>query len=237
MIVDEALSVGDAKFQTKCIEKMNEMMSKGTTVLFVSHSIEQINRFCTRAIWLDKGILRMDGKATDVTSTYEAFMKYGETGIEKKTICAEVSEETEIPLCLPEDEDILAAISKVKVKKYELQTFEELEVEVEYEVYVEKINDFLLGVALYTPTRDYIFGPNTYLENIPIPSGFGRHRVKYIVPKIMLLNGIYNIDVGIFNNKGLVIIDYKEGIEQISVKNDYFSEGLIYMEHKWEVVR
>ena len=49
LIVDETLSVGDSKFQIKCIEKMEQIKSKGTTILFVSHAIEQIRRFCDRA--------------------------------------------------------------------------------------------------------------------------------------------------------------------------------------------
>ena len=55
LIVDEALSVGDTRFQVKCIDKMRELQESGTTILFVTHAIEQIKRFCTRAIWIKNG--------------------------------------------------------------------------------------------------------------------------------------------------------------------------------------
>lgn len=53
LIVDEALSVGDTRFQVKCIDKMRELQESGTTILFVTHAIEQIKRFCTKS-YLDK---------------------------------------------------------------------------------------------------------------------------------------------------------------------------------------
>ena len=55
LIVDEILAVGDMRFQMKCITKMKEMMKKGVTILFVSHDINTIKRFCTRAVWLKDG--------------------------------------------------------------------------------------------------------------------------------------------------------------------------------------
>ena len=70
LIVDEILSVGDAAFQAKSEEKMMSMIRGGTTVLFVSHSVEQIRKMCSRALWLDHGALREDGGADAVCSHY-----------------------------------------------------------------------------------------------------------------------------------------------------------------------
>ena len=70
LIVDEILSVGDAAFQEKSRKRMLELMSGGTTVLFVSHSIEQIREMCSRVIWLEQGHIKMMGKADDVCNSY-----------------------------------------------------------------------------------------------------------------------------------------------------------------------
>ena len=70
LIVDEILSVGDAAFQAKSEEKMMRMIQGGTTVLFVSHSVEQIRKMCSRAVWLDRGVLREDGEADAVCAHY-----------------------------------------------------------------------------------------------------------------------------------------------------------------------
>jgi len=70
LIVDEILAVGDADFQEKSKARMMELMGGGTTVLFVSHTIEQIMELCSRVIWLEQGNIVIDGKPDDVCSAY-----------------------------------------------------------------------------------------------------------------------------------------------------------------------
>lgn len=70
LIIDEALSVGDAKFQAKCIKKIENIMESGTTILFVSHDITSVRTLCKRAIWLDNGQVVMDGEVFEVTSQF-----------------------------------------------------------------------------------------------------------------------------------------------------------------------
>ena len=71
LIVDEILAVGDFLFQQKCENRISEMMAGGTTVLIVSHSIEQIERLCSRVIWLDHGVLRRDGVPSEICEEYK----------------------------------------------------------------------------------------------------------------------------------------------------------------------
>lgn len=70
LIVDEILSVGDEAFQKKSHERMMQLMSGGTTVLFVSHNLEQIREMCDRVIWLDQGHIKMIGETIDVCAQY-----------------------------------------------------------------------------------------------------------------------------------------------------------------------
>ena len=72
LIVDEILAVGDYPFRKKCQARMAEMLSGGTTLLYVSHSIEEVRRLCTHAIWLDKGTEVMQG---EISSVCDAFMQ------------------------------------------------------------------------------------------------------------------------------------------------------------------
>jgi len=76
LIVDEALSVGDIKFQIKCINQFKELQNKGLTILFVSHDIFTIRSFCNKAIWIDDGKLKELGDVTEVSANYNEFM-YG----------------------------------------------------------------------------------------------------------------------------------------------------------------
>ena len=75
LIVDEILSVGDYKFRQKCEKRMQELLSGGTTLLYVSHNIDEVKRLCDKAIWIDKGETRMIGNAIDVCNAYMDEMK------------------------------------------------------------------------------------------------------------------------------------------------------------------
>lgn len=70
LIVDEILSVGDYKFRKKCEQRMTEMLNGGTTLLYVSHSIEEVKRLCDHVIWLDKGNVKMIGETDEVCNAY-----------------------------------------------------------------------------------------------------------------------------------------------------------------------
>lgn len=70
LLIDEILAVGDAHFQSKCLEKMKELKSQGKTMVFVSHSIGQVKSFCDRAVWLYNGTKRMDGPTDEVIEEY-----------------------------------------------------------------------------------------------------------------------------------------------------------------------
>lgn len=72
LIADEILGVGDYKFQQKCEERMQKIIDNGATVIFVSHSIEQVKTVCNKAIWLNKGQLVMQG---DVDTVCDKYMK------------------------------------------------------------------------------------------------------------------------------------------------------------------
>lgn len=71
LIVDEVLAVGDFRFQEKCRERMQKMLSGGTTLLFVSHSAEQVRELCKKALWLEHGKIKAYGPADEVCKEYE----------------------------------------------------------------------------------------------------------------------------------------------------------------------
>lgn len=74
LVVDEALSVGDFLFQEKCEKRINELVNeKGTTLLFVSHSIDQVERVCQKALWIEKGKMQMSGPVEEVCEAYRNY--------------------------------------------------------------------------------------------------------------------------------------------------------------------
>lgn len=75
LIVDEILAVGDYKFRQKCEARMKELLGGGTTLLYVSHSIDEVRRLCDHAVWIEKGVERMQGEVNAVCDAYMAEMK------------------------------------------------------------------------------------------------------------------------------------------------------------------
>lgn len=70
LLIDEILAVGDAHFQDKCLKKMQELKANGKTMVFVSHSMSTVEQFCDRSIWINAGLLHMDGDSKTVGDAY-----------------------------------------------------------------------------------------------------------------------------------------------------------------------
>ncbi|HDR7771152.1 teichoic acids export ABC transporter ATP-binding subunit TagH [Bacillus paranthracis] len=107
LIIDEALSVGDQTFADKCLKRMNEFKEQGKTMFFVSHSLGQIKKFCTKALWLEHGQIREYGFIQEVMPKYEQFLKeykemskeeqfeFKEEGMKKRSYLDEAVEQKE----------------------------------------------------------------------------------------------------------------------------------------------
>ena len=78
LMIDEALSAGDAKFKKKAAAKMHELMGSARAMFIVSHSMPSIKEMCNRAIWLHKGQLRLEGEVDEVIAAYTTFLEIGE---------------------------------------------------------------------------------------------------------------------------------------------------------------
>jgi len=224
LIVDEALSVGDIRFQMKCLARIEALRARGATILFVSHSMEQIKRFCQTAIWMEGGRVKLHGEASFVADRFrdheigrdsEALLDAAHTGVPQG--------------------DVPAFIETVSLSRDFMAPFEPVTVDISYCIRDESIQGFLLGVAIKGLDGQHIFGPNTHLERVEIPSKKGSHRVSYHIPSMPLLTGTYRVDVGLFTDKGMVCLDYLSDVAKLTVAAPYFSEGLVYIPHEWIV--
>ena len=106
LLVDEILAVGDANFQKKCFDKMKEIKSSGTTIVIVSHSMDQIKSICDRVIWLEEGKIREDGDAYQVCDDYLTAMDDAAKARMRK-------EQSEITTVVIQDPNIAYPISQI----------------------------------------------------------------------------------------------------------------------------
>ena len=75
LLIDEVLAVGDAGFQQKCMAKMKEFKDQGVTMILVSHSTADVEKICTRAIWIDNHRIKMDGPVSEVIPEYKKYFE------------------------------------------------------------------------------------------------------------------------------------------------------------------
>lgn len=234
LIVDETLSVGDTRFQIKCMDKMKEMMEGGTTVLFVSHDINAIRRFCTKCVWINEGRLKEIGSVNTVSDHYMDFLKILDVENERKKE-EHVSEIEFIPKNNVVAEVVEFKVLNIKNEIIDTMYYDEtIKIRMVYDVYDETIKNPVLGVAIRSCDDKYINGLNTLLDNKKIPWKYGRNQmVLEYVDGILALSGKYYFDVALFEQTATVPIQYITKIKEIEIIANYDGEGVYIMPHQW----
>jgi len=249
LIVDEALAVGDTRFQMKCMDKFIEFMNAGKTVIFVSHDLNMIKRFCKRAIWINDGVMVMDGETDPVTDKYNDFLKSGLPFNEymdmisledtKSSDGTTESAEDVAAAAVPTDESVIAEIKSIKLlnkageETNEIVFGEDTSVVVDYEVYDENVNEPVLGIAIRSIDHNYICGLNTLLDDKKIPWKKGVNTFKLTYERFNLTGGNYYFDVALFDKTATVNFDYRSQAKKFFVKMDYIAEGVMVLHHEW----
>ena len=227
LVIDEALAVGDARFQLKCIEKLKSFKKEGKTILFVSHDIYQVRNFCDEAIWMMDGKVHMRGEVFAVTEPYQDFMKY-DAG-EGQQAVAEPKE----------THKGMVTVNRaycVNQKGHEQQEFnygEPVTAVVDYTLH-SPIEGLVGGFILFDKQNTYVCGLNTKLDHKKLPSQPGRYRLELNYNEVNLLPNTYYLSVGFLENSAVVSLDFRSRASFFRVKSgEYFAEGLILMKHDW----
>lgn len=245
LIVDEALAVGDARFQLKCMDKFMEFVDKGKTILFVTHDVNTVKRFCNRAIWLNQGDLIMDGNTDEVTDHYLDFLK-------SDLPMAEYLAQSAAQKASDQEQELqkldVSGIDMVQIHSlrmfdtlgreiHEIQHGQRVVLKVGYLVGDDTIPDPLVGVAIRRVDNEYICGLNTKLDHVKVPWKKGYNEVTLTYPSFNLVGGEYYFDVGVFDQTGIVNLDYSARIKNFFVRMDYIAEGIVVLNHEWSVKR
>lgn len=238
LIVDEALAVGDTRFQMKCMDKFMEFMEAGKTILFVSHDINMIKRFCSRAIWINEGDMVMDGETDAVTDQYTDFLKSG-LSLEEYQSMADVESRVQAKAQEEHAEHTIAEVEGVTLKNSrgeeitEIQQGEDVTLEVAYRVYEEQVDEPVLGVAIRSIDHEYICGLNTLLDGVKISWKKGKNTARLTYDGFNLTGGSYYFDVALFDRTATVHFDYQSQIKKFFVHMDYIAEGVVVLNHHW----
>ena len=181
LLIDEILAVGDTNFQAKCFSKLQEIKAKGTTIVIVSHSLEQIEAFCDRTVWINDGKIVADGLPRDIHPEYLDYMgqlrndqlkkeKAREEDSAKEESGEEETEEKE------EDKKRFgngdAKITNVKIldkdgeEKTVFHVGSKITIRVTFKV-KKKIEDAVFGVGIFRNDGVYCYGTNTRIDRLP----------------------------------------------------------------------
>ncbi|MGC1616709.1 MAG: ABC transporter ATP-binding protein [Candidatus Acidiferrum sp.] len=237
LIVDEVLAVGDASFQRKCLNTMEELQSGGRTVLFVSHNMAAVENLCSRCLWIDAGQVLMDGSPRDVISAY--MQKFGgSTGkaadlrsVEHRRGSGEIRY-TAIEFLSPSGEPLAAVRSG---DKFTIRFHYHAEKEIPYPSF---------GFRLYTEMGTLVTETSTWHHSLDIshvPQGDGY--VDLEIETLNLLPGRYSLSLWLTGSSSSVHDNVEHGAQiEVELANVYSSGksldsslGIVYFPQRWNL--
>lgn len=240
LIVDETLSVGDTRFQIKCMNRMKQMMENGTTILFVSHDINTIRRFCTRTLWLDHGKQMGYGETNEIADRYIEHLRCGEDfkPINFESSNKESSSDNENKA----EKNLIATITGFDISEKDglsigertIKYDEPISISVEYEVFDDSIKSPVIGVSFFNIDGEYICGLNTLLDGKKIPWKKGKNKYSLLYNEgLRVLGGHYYFDCAIIDETASVFIEHRKYVRDIRVDSGYKAEGQLVIPHEW----
>lgn len=225
LIIDEALSVGDDVFKTKCLTKMSEFRKMGKTIFFVSHSIFTIKSFCTKCAWLKDGKLMDYGDTGSIVAKYENFLKE-EKSKELKTTKKDNCEEY-----LERKDYIGISQFKFSSKNSAFSFNEDIEYSFNYNV-KKDLGDLRWTFTIRDSDDKEIYSTNKMGDEYKIDSAIGNHQLKVILKSPSLLPGKYKLSGEIRNDTGIIYVGYaNKKVFSIKSNKVYIGSGTQYIKH------
>ncbi|MBE9035248.1 ABC transporter ATP-binding protein [aff. Roholtiella sp. LEGE 12411] len=241
LIVDEALAVGDAKFQARCMKRIRQLKEQGVTILFVSHDSGSVKMLCNSAVMMNYGRILEIGEPKEVVNHYIALLssEQNESDIENRKLEKKKCIEEPDGLVINHQDNSLhrhgnklAIIKDVKI--YDLEENEITKVEtgkpIQISILLEaqaELSDLIVGISIRNLMGLVIYGTNTQLLNIKLPKLDKFQQLKVCFQVICYMNkGIHTVTVGIHSEEGLSY-DWIDELVVFEVNNSTVCDGFI----------
>ena len=201
LIVDEALSVGDLAFQNKCLKCISQLQESGTSIIFVSHDLSTLQRFCNRAVWLNDHKVQMIGDPVSVCTEYQISLM----GCDRPSILPQTSSTSgEAERASETEQRIMqhntgyADLITVKMNKTTYSLRDPVEIEYEF-VTLADLEPYSLALSIYDAAQTWLIGQCSLDEKkiYPPVKANTRIRGKIIIPDIMLAPGDFSLFFGV----------------------------------------
>ena len=230
LIIDEALSVGDEEFSQKSFNRIMHLKQSGTTILFCSHSMYQIEALCTRALWLQNGEIAMIGTPEEVTTQYLENLEDNKNNIELNHLDFKSHVESSTP-----------KIIKIEIKKNNSIEGNNLILrsrkdDLSIKVYFTDLSNRKPSIAFSIRRKSGEIvascgSKNDGINFLTDSNGRKYYLVEY--PKVALLKGNFYMDVSLFCSKGIHTFDHAVQFLTFSVLQDDLEQGICHLNHKW----
>ncbi len=227
VILDEALAVGDARFQKKCIDRIFDLKSSGRTIFFCSHALYYISTFCDHALWLRDGLVAAEGQAQKVVLEYERFLA-AKDGI-RETASA-----------IPDGAGTHAKILSVRLfdgdglERNEFAPGDAWAAEIELAV-DDPARPVQLHLAVSTPDNIVCFTADSRLDGAGPFSGRDRQRVRITVPSLPLGKGEFVVFAYVGDETSLALYDQRSDV-RFRVESPVWRNGLMRVDVRWDAV-
>ena len=249
LIIDEALAVGDLYFQRKSLDRIIYFREIGKTILFVSHVMPVIQRFCDEVIWLDEGKIRLRGEAKKVTKEYEMWSlrrqeKSLRTRIDGKPSTMSDRKKAEFKVLDESWGSGEARITKVEMIGADGEPrwhFEKNERDVTIRIHYfafERLENPVIGINFHRIDGTYIFGTgNVWIEDYPLEPFEGPGYVDYTVERLQLHKGTFFLTVAIFPEPDIPYwqnpCDFHNQMYEFTIVSEGEAHGIIPFDGRW----
>lgn len=226
LIVDEALSVGDMAFQEKSFTKMKEIRDKGTSILFVSHSLSAVRNFCEKAIWIEKGKIKMMGERLEICDAYQ-----NQTEAENKPLInPKENKNQEI------EKNNKISLNSVSCSKENYKMGEEILVNFNLSFTEENLS-YGVGLIIYDSKGTIVTILNTLRDEIRINKQ--TTSIDLVIPDNRFAPGEYHITASVSDELGMFPYDKIEYGSSFRIEMERNASGLakvdgiLRCEHEW----
>ncbi|MCJ7582976.1 MAG: ABC transporter ATP-binding protein, partial [Candidatus Aminicenantes bacterium] len=231
LLVDEVLSVGDAAFVPKCLDRIDDFRRRKKTILFVSHDLATVRKICDKVVWLKEGVIQTIGEPNRVVDAYlQDVADKQEEDFEKRTQRVnkeEIYDENrrENRWGKREVEITKTIITNADGKeKHVFSPDEGMIIEVNVEAYSE-IKDFAFGIGLFNSQGICCYGTNTIIEELEPASISGKGKVHLKIDRLNLVNGTYYLDIAVHKRDGYPF-DYHRNLYSFLVSSSEKDVGI-----------
>jgi ABC-type polysaccharide/polyol phosphate transport system ATPase subunit len=244
LLIDEVLAVGDQAFTVKCLDKFGDFRRRNKTILLVTHSLDLVEKFCDRALWLDKGKTLAEGEPRRVVASYLMDVQKSEEQELAKAEAALVAqaEEPQAPQDMFKATEGRWGSREVEItdvtitgangqSSHVFQSGEAIHVRLKVRAH-QTIRDFVFGFGLFNADGVCCYGTNTNIETFEPSEISGDGEVHFKIGRLDLVEGTYKIDVAAHKLDGYPY-DYHRLLYTFRIKSRAKDVGIYRPEHAW----